>query len=148
MVSHQPDQTGTRYDDCIVDARSNPNTRCPWPPKQVSDLFNPQTGVYNLQLNPIVHETKRLQDTTHWELLQFLYNGQSISGSHLKQLVNVDSQVRMNRLEENYELYPQMMNVKEAVKSIRLGEPVQCSVTLQPSVPENVVGFLVYSNPV
>ncbi|KAF6769833.1 hypothetical protein AHF37_12153, partial [Paragonimus kellicotti] len=123
--SHLPHQVGARYDACIADARSNPTARCPWPPKQVVDLFNQHTGVYNLQLNPTVLKNARLQNTTHWELLQFLYNGQRISGSELKQLVNIDSQVRMNGLEENYQLYPQMMNVKEAVKAIRLGEPVQ-----------------------
>ncbi|KAF7257564.1 hypothetical protein EG68_05565 [Paragonimus skrjabini miyazakii] len=125
MVSHLPHQVGTQYDACIVDARSNPNTRCPWPPKLVFDLFNQQTGVYNLQLNPIVHKSEHLPSTTHWELLQFLYNGQNISGSEFKQLVDIDSQVRMNGFVENYELYPQMMNVKEAVKAIRLGDPVQ-----------------------
>ncbi|KAF7260301.1 hypothetical protein EG68_02320 [Paragonimus skrjabini miyazakii] len=132
MVSHLPHQVGTRYDACIADARSHPNTRCPWPPKQVVDLFNQQTGVYNLQLNPIVHKNERLPNATLWELLQFLYNGQNVSGSELKQLVNIDSQVRMNGFEEDYGLYPQMMNVREAVKAIRLGDPVQCEPVNDP----------------
>ncbi|KAF5394654.1 Hexosyltransferase [Paragonimus heterotremus] len=125
VVSHLPYQVGTRYDACIVDARSNPDTRCPWPPKLVFDLFNQQTGVYNLQLNPILHKDEQLPSKTHWELLQFLYNGQNISGSELKQLVDIDAKVRMDGVVQNYELYPQMMNVKEAVKAIRLGDPVQ-----------------------
>ncbi|KER22270.1 hypothetical protein T265_14897 [Opisthorchis viverrini] len=115
------------FDFCTLRAQTDQNIRCLWPPKSPEELISPDTRRYDLTLRPRVledEESLKLGERYYW-WANILYNGTPILGSWLKRLVVMDRLTRMSQPFDNYYLYPQIMDVEEAVHSVRQGMAVK-----------------------
>ncbi|KAG5440956.1 hypothetical protein CSKR_202046, partial [Clonorchis sinensis] len=121
--------TGRQFDRCVYYARKrNGIGRCPWPPENVTDLLDPDTNQYELTLRPWVKEDPEsvAMAETYFRKLNAMYNGPEINGSRLRQMVKQEENLLMDpRVQSNYFLYPQVMDIVEAVDAVRRGEPVK-----------------------
>lgn len=115
-----------------------PDKRCKWPPDSTQELLDPITGSYDLTLRPCLEPNTKIVDpcmTDYYKRMLSVYQGPPlVNKSCLRRLVEIDEQVRMNRQEPNYSLYPEMGNVLELVMAIKEGKTVS-------TVSENLTNF-------
>ncbi|VDP70780.1 unnamed protein product [Echinostoma caproni] len=102
---------------------------CEWPPKSVENIRNPKTGLFNLAIQPCVgkQNVKHHSDTwweRYYKLLNILYPGNLPNGSLTHRARIMERKLRVNPAEYNFQLYPQLIDVKETVSLIRQGQEV------------------------
>ncbi|VDP92625.1 unnamed protein product [Echinostoma caproni] len=102
---------------------------CSWPPESLETIRDPKTELYNVAINPCVR-TQKVEDhpNTRWEryykLLKVLYPGHLTNGSMTQRARIMEQALRVDPNEYNFNLYPQLIDVKETVSLVRQGQKV------------------------
>ncbi|VDP70779.1 unnamed protein product [Echinostoma caproni] len=115
-------------------------TACHWPPHSTEDIRNPKTRLFHLAIQPCVQKQNgKDHSDTRWEryykLLKILYPGRLTNGSITHRARIMEHALRVDPNEYNYNLYPQLIDVKETVSLVRQGHKVVRKPINDPNIP-------------
>lgn len=100
-----------------------------WPPSNISALIDPKDGRINLALKPRLISTPR---TGYWAsyyelLITSLASDVKLDpkSSQLKRMVDAQQTLLQQPNRPQYSLYPQVLNMREIVRDVRSGKPLE-----------------------
>lgn len=100
-----------------------------WPPSNISTLIDPKDGRINLALKPRLISTPR---TGYWAsyyelLITSLASDVKVDpkSSQLKRMVDAQQTLLQQPNRPQYSLYPQVLNMREIVRDVRSGKPLE-----------------------
>ncbi|CAL8083528.1 unnamed protein product, partial [Calicophoron daubneyi] len=124
--------------------RASPTSNCrKWPPSNIRDLVVKETGILDLTLRPSVkrQRDKMLESDIHYSLLRKLYTGNATGSNSFENIALIDSAVRIRGYTPDFNLYPQVMDMRKTVAAVKFGEPVD-------EAPINDPDVLVITSPI
>ncbi|CAL8083595.1 unnamed protein product [Calicophoron daubneyi] len=107
-----------------------------WPPSDLSELVLSETGIIDMALKPSVKpkQNRALESDVRYGLLKKLYAGTAIKTDSLRNIALLDRAVRISGAKPDFDLYPMIMDIRNAVAAVKSGEPVEQAPINDPKI--------------
>ncbi|CAL8097935.1 unnamed protein product, partial [Calicophoron daubneyi] len=107
-----------------------------WPPSKPADLLVPGIGLLDMTLRPTVKPQRDEipESDIFYSLLRKLYTGKAKNTDSLRSIAQMDKAVRIGGERPDFDIYPQVMDMRKTVAAVKSGEPVEQTPINDPEI--------------